>query len=299
VSRGTVGLIGAGAVGPAVVRLLVAAGWSVGTIASLRRSSARDAVDLVGCGRASAENPEAARGADLLVLAVPDRAIESVAVEVAGSGAVEAGSLALHLSGALSSERLAPLRDAGASVGSLHPLQSFADAETAARRLAGTWVFYEGDEPERIRMVAEDLGGRPVALNPDGKILYHAGAAAACNLAVAMVDLGVGLLEAAGIARDDALRALVPLLEGTVGNLAEVGLPRALTGPVARGDAAVVRSHLTEIGSRRPDLLLPYAAASLHAVRVGLEKGTLGEEEAAEIRAAVSEATGGTLDTSG
>ncbi|MHC4473194.1 MAG: Rossmann-like and DUF2520 domain-containing protein [Planctomycetota bacterium] len=294
-TRGRLGLVGAGAVGPAVARLLRDAGWTAGTIASRRAESARAAVEFIGSGRATTTSPEAAVDADLLVLAVPDRAIGAAAMEIARAGTVKRGSLALHLSGALSSDVLAPLREAGASAGSLHPLQTFADSASAVARLSSSWLFFEGDEPERVRAVAEDLGGRPVPMDPSGKVLYHAGAAAACNLAVAMVDAGVRLFSAAGIGRQEALQALLPLLEGTVENLEKVGLPGALTGPVARGDVEVVRRHLAEIGERAPDLLIPYAAASLHAVRVGLEKGTLGEAEAAAIESALSEATGGAV----
>ena len=78
-NRGVVGLVGAGAVGTALVRLLHDAGWRVGVVASRRLDSARHAVGFIGAGRPSNRNPEAAEDADLLLLAVPDRAIEEVA----------------------------------------------------------------------------------------------------------------------------------------------------------------------------------------------------------------------------
>ena len=111
------GLIGAGAVGTVLARRLHDAGVAVGAIASRRIESARAAATFVGDGTPTSKNTDAARGADLLLLAVPDRAIEGTARELADSGRVEAGALALHFSGALTSEALAPLREAGASVG--------------------------------------------------------------------------------------------------------------------------------------------------------------------------------------
>jgi len=276
VKRGTIGLVGAGAVGPAIALRLIQAGWSVATVASSRLERAQNVASMVGAGCATTENPEAARSADLLLLAVPDREIAGVAAEIATAGVVRGGTLVLHFSGALSSEILEPLRPVGAVVGSIHPLQSFADLAAAVDRLSGTFLFYEGDDPDRIREVAEDLGGRPMPIDPAGKVLYHAGAAAACNLAVAMIDLGIRLFGEAGIGREDALAALLPLIKGTVDNLSGVGLPDALTGPVARGDVGTVKGHLKAIREHCPEFLPAYAKTSLHAIRVGLEKGSLG-----------------------
>jgi predicted short-subunit dehydrogenase-like oxidoreductase (DUF2520 family) len=123
-----------------------------------------------------------------------------------------------------------------------------------------------------------------VAIETSGKALYHAGAAAACNLAVAMVDLGVRLMAAAGIERDRSLAALLPLIRGTVANLEEVGLPAALTGPVSRGDVETLSSHLAAMREKTPSLAVPYAAASLHAVEVALAKGTIDAATAESLR---------------
>jgi predicted short-subunit dehydrogenase-like oxidoreductase (DUF2520 family) len=287
-SRGVLGVIGAGAVGTALARLLFAAGWRAGGVACRRFSSAERAVRRLGAGRPVGSNAEAARGADLLLVSVPDRSIREVAGEVAAAGAIHPGALALHCSGALTSEELAPLRAGGASVGSLHPLQTFAGADDSGDRVRESFLFYEGDEPYRIRAVALDLGGKPLPIRAGDKVLYHAGAAAACNLGVAMVDLGVRLMAAAGIGRDDALKALLPLLRGTVSNLAAVGLPAALTGPVARGDAETVRAHLAAIRAAAPDLLAAYTEATRHAARIAAEGGTLSPAAEREILSLLS-----------
>lgn len=278
------GLVGAGAVGPALAKILAGGGFEVGVVASRRIEAARDAVAFLGAGTPSDRNPDAAADADLLILAVPDRAIAAVAEEIAAAGAVKAGSLAIHLSGALSSAVLAPLAAAGAQIGSLHPLQSFASREIAVERLRDAWIFHESPDPARTAAVARRVSPHVAALDPDAKVLYHAGAAAASNLVVAMVDLGVALMEAAGIDREAAWSALLPLVLGTAENLEKVGLPGALTGPVARGDGETIRAHLAKMRERSPDLLLAYTAASLHAIRVAEAKGTLDAESAAELR---------------
>ncbi len=281
--RGVFGLIGAGAVGSAVARRLRERGWRPGVVASRSPGPARRLARELGARAATTDNAAAARAAARLLVAGPDGAIAAVAAAGARAGSLRPGALAVHFSGALASDVLEPLREGGAVTGCIHPLQSFADPDAEAR-LDETFLFYEGGDPDRIREVAADLGGRPVPLAARGKALYHAGAAAACNLLTAMVDLGVRLLERAGIDGKQALEALLPLIRGTVENLGSVGLPAALTGPVARGDVDTVRMHLEALRHAAPELLAPYAAASLHAVTIAERKGTLRPGAAAALR---------------
>lgn len=287
-SRGVIGLVGAGAVGPAIALKLSRTGWTVGTVASRRLLQAEEVARILGAAGASARNADAATAADLLLLAVPDREIEGVAAEIAAAGVLRQGALVLHFSGAMSSGALGALTAAGAVAGSIHPLQSFAEIHSAVARLPSSFLSYEGDDLERIRAVAEDLDGRPLPIDPAGKVLYHAGAAAACNLMVAMIDLGVRLFGEAGIGREESLEALLPLIDSTVWNLREVGLPEALTGPVSRGDTETVAGHVAALLRQRPDLLPAYAEASLLAVRIGQEKGTLTPGVADELRRLLS-----------
>jgi predicted short-subunit dehydrogenase-like oxidoreductase (DUF2520 family) len=53
-----------------------------------------------------------------------------------------------------------------------------------------------------------------------------------------------GLLGAAGIGEKAAAGMLFPLVQGTLQNVNNLGLEKALTGPILRGDAATVRKHL-------------------------------------------------------
>jgi predicted short-subunit dehydrogenase-like oxidoreductase (DUF2520 family) len=52
-----------------------------------------------------------------------------------------------------------------------------------------------------------------------------------------------------------------------------VGLPAALTGPEARGDAETVRMHRRALKSSDPALDEAYAALGRHALRVARERG--------------------------
>jgi predicted short-subunit dehydrogenase-like oxidoreductase (DUF2520 family) len=118
----------------------------------------------------------------------------------------------------------------------------------------------------------------------EGKTLYHAAAVMACNYLVALEDAALELAEAAGIARDEALEALLPLVKGTLSNLEKVGIPDCLTGPIARGDAETVRQHLRAIGERLPGLLALYKLLGRRTLEVALARGALGAEAAGALR---------------
>lgn len=264
-------ILGAGAVGTAIGRALRRSGRPVAAVCRRDARRAREAARAVGGGaRAFTDPVRAARGADLVLVAVRDGEIALLAQRLARRGAIRPGALVLHLSGAMPSTALAPLRAAGARTASLHPLQTFADPRVALR---GVWWFHEGDARGECAALVRRLGGRMRALPVEGKALYHAAAVAASNYLVAAEDLAVRLAAAAGIPPRDGLRALLPLVRGTVRNLERVGLPAALTGPVARGDAATVRVHRAALRALDPALDAAYAALGRHALRVAVAKG--------------------------
>jgi predicted short-subunit dehydrogenase-like oxidoreductase (DUF2520 family) len=52
------------------------------------------------------------------------------------------------------------------------------------------------------------------------------------------------------VAEADALQALWPLMNGTLENVRQLGVPAALSGPIAQGDADAVRLHLARLSPR-------------------------------------------------
>jgi predicted short-subunit dehydrogenase-like oxidoreductase (DUF2520 family) len=110
----------------------------------------------------------------------------------------------------------------------------------------------------------------------------------ASNFLVALVDAAAEALAAAGVDRDEAPRALVPLLAGTVENLGKVGLPGALTGPIARGDAGTVTRHLRALEEHAPQLLPMYKVLGRRAVEVARRKNEASPEGLAQIDQALT-----------
>jgi predicted short-subunit dehydrogenase-like oxidoreductase (DUF2520 family) len=219
--------------------------------------------------------------ATVLILAVPDSAIAEVAWDVARAGPAPPACAALHISGALSTDPLAPLHSAGYATGSMHPLQTIANPLTGADRLAGCGFALAG-EPAAVRAARRLIGaldGTAILVPPTLRPLYHAGAVTASNFLVTLAAAAAGMLRSAGVEGDDALRALLPLMRGTLANLEEVGLPGALTGPIVRGDTETVRMHLARLSGEARAV---YCALGIETLRLAREAG-LDERQAAAL----------------
>lgn len=280
-----IALVGAGILGTSLGVVLKKAGHEVVAIASRTLKSARAAAGIIGDVHVAGDASTVALGADVVLLAVPDRMIPTVGIQVASGGALRRGAVVAHLSGALPAGVLTGVRAAGAHPGCCHPLQSFADVETAVAALRGSFYFLEGDEEavDVLRSVVLSLDGRPVPLDSASKSLYHAAACVASNYLVALVDYAVQLMRKAGVPHDVALPALLPLIQGTVHNLEVVGLPDALTGPIARGDIGTLKNHLVALRQVPGDLVRLYGALARKTVEVALKKGKIKRAQADRI----------------
>lgn len=209
----------------------------------------------------------------VLVLAVPDAAVADSAAACAAAGTPGPGAVTWHLSGALPSAVLDPLRARGYAAAAFHPLQTVATPDERGDALRGIAFAYEGDAAARpaAESVARAAGGRLFDVPAGEKAKYHAACVFASNYIVTNAAVAARLLaEAAAIPEADALVALLPLIEGARANLARLGLPRALTGPVARGDADVVRRHLDALDASTRAL---YSAQAREALRLARSAG--------------------------
>jgi len=280
-----IALVGTGVIGTSLGLLLQRAGHTIVAVVGRTKRRTQAAATLLGGVEVLADPGLAALGADVVLLAVPDREIAAVARQIVAGGALKRGAIVAHLAGGLEASVLEPVRAVGAHAGALHPLQTFADVDTALRMLPGTIFALEGDPPalDTLASLATCIGGRPLRLAPGHKALYHAGAVAASNFVVTLIDYAVHLLVRAGVPAAEALPALLPLLKGTVHNLEKLGLPAALTGPIARGDVGTVEAHLTALAAAPDDMLRVYVALARKNVELALRKGTLASQDAQRI----------------
>lgn len=267
------GFIGPGTVGTALAFGLAEAGYDVVALYGRTPEPLARAVARIPSAVAAASAQGVVDAADLVFLTVPDDAIEPVANGLDWSAATSA----VHCSGAASLELLDHARQQGALVGAFHPLQSFASPEQAIKNLSGSGFAIEASDPtleDRLSELARALGGNPLVLEGE-KALYHASAVIACNDLVTLLDAAAGLWTALGLTKEDGLRALLPLVRGTIENLEAIGLPNALTGPVARGDIGTVKRNLAALERHAPETAHLYIELARRTIPIARAKGTL------------------------
>lgn len=249
----TVGVVGAGRLGTAIARALAACGHNVVAVVARQTRHARRAASLIG-SRPQAltiSQLDALPPVDLLFITTPDDAITETAVRLASIRRTDGSNrpVALHMSGATSSDALAPLRECGFYIGSMHPLVSVSEPKSGAENLRSAFYCLEGDRKavSTARRLVHELGGKSFSIKTSYKALYHAAAVISCNHLVALFDLAVELIARCSLSKSDALRVLIPLLRNTCENIAAGGTQRALTGPFIRADLATVQRHLSAL----------------------------------------------------
>jgi predicted short-subunit dehydrogenase-like oxidoreductase (DUF2520 family) len=239
---------------------------------------------------------------DLLLITTPDDHIAPVAARLAstllnkdGSTLLKKGGkartrVALHCSGALSSEVLSPLAKAGLRVGSMHPLVSISEPVQGAEHLRGAFYCLEGDRAAlRVaREVVRDLEGESFSVNRRDKALYHAAAVMASGHMVALFDIAQELLARCGLTAQRARAVLLPLVESTLENLSTRDPAHALTGTFARADAATARRHLDALRKLDSvDALAVYRLLGQRSLRLA-EKAGVDRAALQEIRRALA-----------
>jgi predicted short-subunit dehydrogenase-like oxidoreductase (DUF2520 family) len=278
-----IGIIGAGTVGSALAIRLAEKGYNVVAVSSRTRTSAEKLAQAIAGCQAVETNQMVANIADIVFITTPDAVIPKVAAELYW----HKGQSVVHCSGADSTETLHPARQRGANTGVFHPLQTLASVKQAIDNIPGSTFAIEAEEPllSTLKEIAAALNCRWIELKASNKVVYHAAAVIASNYLVTLVKLADDLWETFGIPREQATQALLPLLKGTLNNIENVGIPHALTGPIARGDIETVKKHLTALQKEAPDALSTYCELGLQTIPVAQAKGKIDEEKAAELRA--------------
>jgi predicted short-subunit dehydrogenase-like oxidoreductase (DUF2520 family) len=265
VKRPSIAIVGPGRLGTALAASLKQSGYEISEIVSRseRKSvgPARILARKVGV-RASA-NRSAQLDADVIWFCVPDSKVAEAAREY--SGRDWKGKVAFHSSGVLTSDALQNLRDRGASVASAHPLMTF--VRGSVPDLSGVTFAMEGD-PRAVglaRRIVRDLGGEMLLLRKQDKAAYHAFATMICPLLITLLASAEQTAGLAGITRMQARRRMLPIVEKTLQNYAQLGAAKAFTGPIVRGDLETVGRHL-KVLARTPAVQNAYAALAQAAL---------------------------------
>jgi len=291
----TVSLIGVGRLGGALAIALSRTGFDVEQLIYRTALPAAETVGLIK-GRPDQVSFDDLRpiSSDLLVITTGDDQIEAVCT--AAAPFVNAGTVVLHTSGALSSEVLSAAAEKGLATGSMHPLISISDAVRSADLISGAFFCIEGSSNAvtAADVVVSALGGRSFTIATAFKPLYHAAAVLASGHIVALFETAVETLTKCGPDGGRAKEVLFPLLASSVRNLSDQDTAAALTGPFSRVDGSAIQRHLDvfdrerlhetkriyiEIGEKALDLAERNGAARVEVskiretLKLALEKG--------------------------
>ncbi|QSB05137.1 Rossmann-like and DUF2520 domain-containing protein [Natronoglycomyces albus] len=280
-SRLNVGVISAGRVGSILGASLIRAGHRVvATSANSQASRARAKKYLPGAELMNV--CEVARCAQLLLICVPDDAIEPLVKELVDSGSLAPGTLIVHTCGAHGIDILAPAARIGCLTMALHPAMTFTGRDEDLDRLAG--VSFACTSDEQLRVIAEalvlEMSGEPQFVSEEHRPLYHAALAHGANHLSTLVTESLDLLRDAGITEPE--RLIAPLLSAALDNTLRHG-EAALTGPVVRGDAGTVASHLEALEKTAPDAVEAYLALARRTADRAIAARQLSPEDAEQL----------------
>ena len=242
-----IAIVGAGNLGAALAVSLHAAGYVIDAIIS--RAGGKSRARAVALGRrlgVPVLGDLSGSRANVVWFCVPDSAIGAVAR--ATSQAFEwKGKVALHSSGALTSDELGSLRRRGAKVASVHPLMTF--VRGSRPDLNGVSFAIEGDTlaVRAARGIVKGLGGHSYAIRKKDKAAYHAWGTFASPLVTALLATTERVAVAAGAKPTEVAQRMMPILRQTLANYEKVGAAAGFSGPIVRGDVETVRRHLRSL----------------------------------------------------
>lgn len=251
-----VGIISAGRVGAVLGSALRAAGHQIIGVHAVSQAS-RERADVLLPNAPLLDIELIVERAELVLLAVPDDALGPLVQGLADLRRWQPGQLVVHTCGAEGVAILEPAQALGAIPLAIHPAMTFSGMSVDLARLVGCPMAVTAPTialPIAQALVVE-LGGEPFVLEEASRPAYHAALAHGANHLVTLVSQAVRALQAAGV--NDGAATMRPLLTAALDRTLREGGDNALTGPVARGDAGTVATHLAALEALRDEAGAP------------------------------------------
>lgn len=252
--RPRLNVVGAGKLGQTLARLWhQSEHFSIGQLITRRVESAQRACEFVGAGSAAYSNDQTQlQAAQYWLIATPDDQIATAIGFLHERRCIRRGDCVFHCAGASGSDLLAPLRQLGALVASVHPAHSFAAPQTSLQQFAGSHCVAEGD-PQALALLQPAftaIGGHWLTLTGGNKALYHAATVMASNYVVTLMHTALQTAVAAGLSDAEARQLLTPLSQHSLGNALQQSAELALTGPLSRGDEKTIAQHCAALAAQ-------------------------------------------------
>jgi predicted short-subunit dehydrogenase-like oxidoreductase (DUF2520 family) len=276
-----IGFVGAGRLGKALAWSLASAGLRVTCVASEHASEAGElAARIPGCESTDAQ--AVADRCDLVFITTPDGVIAHACSAIRW----RPGTSVVHCSGATEVQALAHAASQGARIGGFHPMQTFGDPHAAVASLPGSTVTIEAAEPLNGHLVAiaERLQCRVNRLPPGMRARYHAAAGFTSQFVNVLFAQAAQAWTSWGATEEDVVRAMAPLVRGTLASIESAGIAGGMPGPVSRGDLGSVEKHLEGLADLGPGMLEFYRVMCRSTVDLAHQHGTLDGAAARQFR---------------
>ena len=204
----TIGFIGAGSVGGSLAVALHNAGYPVVAVGSRTFASAeRFASRIPGCAPYRSLQ-RLVDSVGFVFITTSDDAIGAVCDSLRW----REGQGVAHCSGAASLEPLQSAVEGGAASGAFHPLQAFSSVEEGVQNIPGATFGIEAgpDLRDYLERMALDIGGNPIFLRPEDKVLYHISGVLMGNLLSVLASVAASVWPKFDHDRDEGIHALTP-----------------------------------------------------------------------------------------
>lgn len=266
------GFVGAGKVGASFSIYLNSRGEHITGFYSKSIEKCIEISKRIGC-HSYASLFELVEASDMVAITVNDDQIHFVVEEILSLELDLKNKIFFHMSGVYGSH---VLKELSPQVFSLHPLKAFPKIESSPDLFSDIYFSVENANDPILKWISK-IGLNFFEIEAKQKTQYHAAAVILSNYLVALVDFGLSQLEAIGIDKALAFKAMRPLIQDTLSNIEKYGTHQALTGPIARGDIETVKKHLNSLDDKHDWL---YKALGTYT----LELADLDEERLAIFR---------------
>jgi predicted short-subunit dehydrogenase-like oxidoreductase (DUF2520 family) len=270
-NQGHIVIIGAGRVGQTLGRLLSDQGYVIDSVVCRTLARANEAKRFTRARRAARKiTGDLFSRAEIVFLTTPDARIAPTARLLSGLDVDWNCKMIFHTSGALSSQELFSLSRKGAWVASLHPLQTFPSPLEGMSRAKGIFYTFEG-VPETLgvaRKLVRLLEGRFVKIEAKDKPLYHCAGTFACGALLAPLSVAYELYQKIGIPEKTARAMLRPMVNATIEVAQNSDIRKTITGPISRGDVAIMAGHLKALSEVAPQFITLYKSLSLRLLEM-------------------------------
>lgn len=215
---------------------------------------------------------------DILWITTPDDTITAIDKELSNLNVK--GKSICHASGSLSSTALQFCKNAGAAVYSIHPIYAFSHKTVDFTELQKMKFSLEGEflreDDDVVLQMMKKIGNICFFRSVETSAMYHLANVFVSNLTLAVLDIGISYFQDMGLSEQEAISAVMPLIQGNIKNIEEKGFLSSLTGPVPRGDWKTVQRHLSVVKEEDKKI---YQKLSLHLLALARKRGNIENNE--------------------